>query len=402
VPALVSVTASGSSAPSPRVVIVGAAGFTNLGDDAILRAMLAELRRVLPGPAFIVAGGPHPVAEPGIEWIHVRDIRAVDAAIARSDLVIVGGGGFIYDYDAILTPRDYFRGDITFMYPYFRAAQAASARGVPLYFYAVGVDSLVTPVGRAFARDVLSLASAITVRDELSLLEVRRAGVDPALVEVTADPAVTAGTAADEWRERPLGRVVVFVTRPWLRWAGTWTPSASQLYDTYVGWLASAADHAAEAWDATPVFLPGQRYNDDDLETAAEVVARMSAGGRARLVHEVTDDEQYRAALASADAVVSSRLHPVILACNGDVPVVGVAITEKVRAFFLALGISEQLISPWAACSKQVRDALDRALGEPDPIRARVQTGLARQRSAAARNPVVARELLALSSARAR
>ena len=111
-PALVSVTASGSSAPSPRVVIVGAAGFTNLGDDAILRAMLAELRGVLPGPAFIVAGGPHPVAEPGIEWIHVRDIRAVDAAIARADFVIVGGGGFIYDYDAILTPRDYFRGDI--------------------------------------------------------------------------------------------------------------------------------------------------------------------------------------------------------------------------------------------------------------------------------------------------
>ena len=277
-PALVSVTASGSSAPSPRVVIVGAAGFTNLGDDAILRAMLAELRGVLPGPAFIVAGGPHPVAEPGIEWIHVRDIRAVDAAIARSDLVIVGGGGFIYDYDAILTPRDYFRGDITFMYPYFRAAQAASARGVPLYFYAVGVDSLVTPVGRAFARDVLSLASAITVRDEPSPPEVRRAGVDPALVEVTADPAVTAGTAADEWRERPLGRVVVFVTRPWLRWAGTWTPSASAAL-RHIRWLARVRGRSRRRSLGRDARVPPRRkrYNDDDLETAAEVVARMSA-----------------------------------------------------------------------------------------------------------------------------
>ena len=378
----------------PRIVIVGAAGFTNLGDDAILAVMLAELREAVPGATLVVAGGPDEVA--GADgWVHVRDIRAVDAAVTHADLVIVGGGGFIYDYDAIIAPYDFFRGDITFMFPYYRAALAARTRDVPVYFYGIGVDSLVTPAGRALTRDVLSRASAITVRDPLSALELERAGVRAPLVEVTADPAVRVEPATAEWRDRPPGRAVAFVTRPWLRWAGTWTPSAAQYYDTYVGWLAAAADHVVGAWDATPVFLPGQRYNDDDLETAASVVERMAAGERARILSETVDEEQYRAALGSAAAVVSSRLHPLILAGAAGVPVVGVAITEKVRAFLVTAGIDGQLVSPWGSSFPLLRAAIDRALGEPGPIRESLRTGLERQRRAAARNPVIAAELLA-------
>jgi polysaccharide pyruvyl transferase WcaK-like protein len=308
--------------------------------------------------------------------------------------VIVGGGGFIYDYDAIIAPYDFFRGDITFMYPYYRAALAARTRDVPVFFYGIGVDSLVTPAGRALARDVLSLASAITVRDPLSLIELARAGVRAPLVEVTADPAVSVEPSGTEWRDRPAGRVVAFVTRPWLRWAGTWTDSAAQFYDTYVSWLASAADHVVGAWDATPIFLPGQRYNDDDLETAAVVIERMAASARARILSEIVDEEQYRAALGSADAVVSSRLHPLILAGAAGVPVVGIAITEKVRAFLVTLDVGDQLVSPWGGSFPQLRGAIDRAMGDPDPIRDRLQRELERQRRAAARNADIARELL--------
>ncbi len=379
----------------PRVVIVGAAGFTNLGDDAILAVMLDELRAAMPAATFVVAGGPEAIEDAGVGWIHVRDIRAVDAAVARAQLVIVGGGGFVYDYDAIITPFDFFRGDITFMYPYYRAALAARMRDVPVYFYGVGIDSLVTPVGRALARDVLSRAHAITVRDPLSLIELRRAGVRAPLVEVTADPAVRVEAASAKWQDRPPGRVVAFVTRPWLRWAGTWTASAAQFYDTYVGWLAAAADHVVDTWDATPVFLPGQRYNDDDLETAASVVERMAFGARAHILSEIVDEEQYRAALGSAAAVVSSRLHPLILAGTAGVPIVGIAITEKVRAFMATIGVDAQLVSPWGASFPLLRDAIDRALGEPAPILDRLGAGLALQRQAAARNPVIAREIVA-------
>jgi polysaccharide pyruvyl transferase WcaK-like protein len=385
---------------SARIVIAGAAGFTNLGDDAILSAMLAELREVLPDAAFVVAGGPEPPPDPSVEWIAVRDGSAVDAALTRADLLIVGGGGFIYDYDGILAPTDLHRGDITFMYPYYRAALAASTRHVPLYFYGIGVDSLVTPTGRALTRDVLSRASAITVRDPISLVELARAGVSAPIVELTADPAVRADSATPEWSDRPEGRVVTFVTKPWLRWAGTWTASAAQYYGRYVQWLAAAADYMVERWDATPVFLPGQRYNDDDLETAAHVVERMTAGHRARIVAEVDDEEQYRGALAHADALVSSRLHPLILATSAGVPVVGIAVSEKVRAFLSVLGLDEQIVSPWASSSVQLEHAVERSLTDRASMRTRIAPYLAAQRRAAARNPQVAKELLRVAAGR--
>lgn len=381
----------------PRVVIVGAAGFTNLGDDAILTAMLSELRLAIPGAELVVAGGsPELIATAhGVEAVAVRDIRAVDAGLAGADLAIVGGGGFIFDYDGIISPYDFLRGDITYMFPYYRATLCARARDVPVYFYAVGIDSLVTPAGRALTRDVLSLASAVTVRDALSLLELRAAGVRCPLVEVTADPAVRIPPPRRAWGSRPAGRVVVFVVRPWLRFAGAWTASASQYFERYVSWLAASADHAAEAWDATAVFVAGQQYNDPDLEVAHAVASRMNRADRALVGPGVADEEQYRAVFASADAVVSTRLHPLILAATAGVPVVGVTASEKVRAFVAALGIDSQVASPWATSARHLDAALDRAFADTAELRDTMRAGLERQREAAARNPTIAAELLA-------
>jgi polysaccharide pyruvyl transferase WcaK-like protein len=107
------------------------------------------------------------------------------------------------------------------------------------------------------------------------------------------------------------------------------------------------------------------------------------------------DEEQYRAVFAGADAVVSSRLHPLILASTAGVPVVGVAINEKVRAFLTAIRLDEQIVSPWAASATSLVGALDRALRRPEQIRAELREGIDRQRTAAARNPLIAAELLA-------
>jgi polysaccharide pyruvyl transferase WcaK-like protein len=374
-------------------VIVGAAGYTNLGDDAILTAMLGELREALPGAWFTVASGnPQSVGKLGVETIGL-DTGSLDAALVRADLAIVGGGGFIYDYDGILSPHDFLRGDSTFMYPYYRAALCARARDVPLFFYALGVESLVTPVGRALARDVLSLADAITVRDALSLCELRGAEIS-APIEVTADPAVGYRPSPQGWKDRPAGRVVAFVARQWLRFSGGWTESAEQYFDRYCAWLADGADHAVEQWDATPIFLAGQRYNDDDLGAAERIVARMRNKERAVVVSDVASLEQYYAVLASADGVVSARLHPIILAATAGVRSVGVVVSAKITAFLFALGMGELALSPWAASIPRLRAAIDTVLATEISLRARIEQGMNRQREAARRNPALAAQLL--------
>jgi polysaccharide pyruvyl transferase WcaK-like protein len=383
------------TAGGKNVVIVGAAGYTNFGDDAILEAMLAELRAVLPGAKFTVAGG-LPDELPASDDVTPIKLETgqLDAALARAHLAIIGGGGFLYDYDGILTPHDFLRGDATFMYPYFRGALCARARNVPLYFYGIGVESLVTPVGRALTRDILSLADAITVRDELSLRELREAGIS-ARVDVTADPAVTLEPPNTSWPGRPAGRVVGFAPRLWLRFSGAWTEESQMRFDRYCTWLAEAADHVWDEWRATPVFFASQRYNDDDLEAAEQIVARMRNRGHAIVIATVESLESYRAMLASLDLLVSARLHPMILAATAGVPSVGIVVSAKIVAFLGRLGLTQLAASPWAASGFKLRNAIDTCFREPETVGIRLRNGMAEQRAAASRNPELAVRLAA-------
>lgn len=379
-----------------RVLVVGASGFTNLGDDAILAAMLDELRQALPGATFAIAGGA-PDRLGGQDRVHGLsfDEVAIDGAMEGADLLIVGGGGFIYDDDARLTYEDFRRGRFASFFPYYRAAATAHQRGIPIYFYAVGVGPLVTPGGREITRDVLSLASAITVRDPVSLHELEAAGVSAPLILLTADPAVRLPSPRRQWARRPEGRVVGFIARVWLRFEGDWTVSGRQFFDRYLDWLAAAADHVVERWNATPVFLAGQRLNDDDLEVESRIIERMRHADRAWLHEEIADYETLNVIVGGLDALVSTRLHPLIMAAISAVPTIGITSRPKVRAFLSTLGLGELAFSPWLA-SDALCHALDSILANPEPVRERLRLGVAAQARAAERNPVVAADLLAV------
>ncbi len=399
------VQAQRSASRAPRLVLVGAAGFTNLGDDAILAAMLAELRVACHGAHFTVATG-DPEAFAGDPTLGGDDVAlipftdaAIAAALAAADLLIVGGGGFIYDYDARISAHNFLHGDPSLFYPHFRALVVAHALGVPSQVYGIGVGPLVTAAGRGLTRTILGLADAITVRDPFSLLELRAAGLDRADLAITADPALGLAPAPPPITAAA-GRVVGFVARGWLQQGGGWTTPGAARHERYLDWLAAGADYAIERWDATPLFLPLQRRYDDDRASAALVIARMRHGARARIAEGLTGYRDLQATLAGLDALVSSRLHPLILGCSAGVPPIGIALSPKVRAFLGDLGLGELVLSPWLARDADLRAALDRALDAPAPLRAQLRDRLATQRDAAKRNPQLAATLLGQAAGR--
>ena len=81
-----------------HLLICGAAGYTNAGDDAILWGMLAQLRTALPGRSIRVAGGPElsgllrPFSATPLSY---DDRAELARAIDKADLVLLGGGGLL-------------------------------------------------------------------------------------------------------------------------------------------------------------------------------------------------------------------------------------------------------------------------------------------------------------------
>src|ERR1051326_5263044 len=117
-----------------RIGISGSYGGLHLGDEAILHSMISQLRRDPPGA--ITGFSPAP---PGTKRRHgveravpVRKMSRAEAVpeVERLDLLIIGGGGILFDADARI---------------YLREAQIAKEKGVPVMLYAVGAGQ----IGRA-------------------------------------------------------------------------------------------------------------------------------------------------------------------------------------------------------------------------------------------------------------
>ncbi len=381
----------------PRLLIIGAYGMTNLGDDAILAAMLAELRDAVPGATFAVvaqdlAALPN---DADITPIAFNDL-AIRAALDGADLLIIGGGGLLFDFRIRASYDDFFSDRATNFYPHYRAALIAHGRGIPIHLYAVGVGPLVGPVARDLTRTICDLASAITVRDRLSQIELQALGIPAARIEVTADPAVRLPVPAIRRDAGPPR--VGFVIRNWFPITAPGAvqlPHASAYLERYLDTFAAAADHVAAQRDGRPIFFSVQNEVDDDRHFAERVLARMTHRDRALVIETAADHLDLQAQLGALDLAVTTRLHGAIFAANVGVPAIGYNLNTKIRAFLTDLGLPELAVSPWNGRQTALTELIDRVLDHREAFQARVRAGMQAQRQAAARNPQVSAGLLA-------
>ena len=285
------------------VVICGAYGMSNAGDDAILAAVTASLRRLdRELPITVVCRHPKRVARAcGAAAVGRMNAIGWLRAMGRSRLFILGGGGLLQD---VTSRRS--------LWYYLALLRIAKAMGCATQLYGVGAGPILHDREQMWTANTLNrYADVITVRDGASLAVLKSWGVRGSKRLLAADPVLGAEAAPAE-RERKAG----FVLR---HWPEVWS---------HVPDFAQAARYVWERYHLPPVFLC---LAPEDRRVIGDVCALLDG-----VPYTVSADAK-RAGRMSL--VVSMRLHGLIFALTGGAPAAGVSYDPKVDAFCTEAGL---------------------------------------------------------------
>ena len=301
------------------VLICGAYGHGNAGDEAILEAIVREMRAIDPEmPVTVLSRTPKETAERnGVRALHTFDFPRFLGVMRRSKLFLNGGGSLIQD---VTSSRS--------LWYYLFTIRAAKRLGCRVLMYGCGIGPVTRAFDRRLTRRVLNKnVDIITLREEDSLAELRAFGVDAPEIVLAADPALTLPAASPEAADaalRALGvepgtKCVGVCVR---RWPGF-------LAKTPV--FAAALRHAWEKYGLSPVFLSINHRSDG--EAAERICEKLPAETPRYLLREPMPTSLTIALLSKMELVVSMRLHGLIFSAASGVPLVGVSYDPKVTAF---------------------------------------------------------------------
>lgn len=300
------------------VVICGAYGMGNSGDEAILDAIVAEMRAIDPlMPLTVMTRDPAGAsARLGLTAVHTFNFPRFLAVMRRRALYINGGGSLIQD---VTSRRS--------LWYYLFTLRAAKRLGCKVMMYGCGIGPVKRPGGVERTRRVLnSCVDAITLREPDSIEELARFGVTKPEIILASDPALTLPSAPAEEVDAALeaagaapgGKYICFALRLW--------PG----FGEKAGVFAAAARHAHAAYGLTPVFLPINHLDDGQ---AAALVAEKLGDTPHVLLPGPMSSALVIGLMSRMQVVVSMRLHGLIFAAGQGVPLIGVSYDPKVTAF---------------------------------------------------------------------
>ena len=327
------------------VVICGAYGRGNAGDDAILDAILQEIRSLDPDmPVTVLSKDPAATRLTyRVRSIHRSHILSWRKAMRKSVLYLNGGGSLIQD---VTSRRS--------LWYYLYNIRSAHALGCRVQMYGCGIGPVTREKHRRMAaRTLNSCVDIITLREPDSQAELQAMGVTSPQILLTADPALTLRAATEDETDSvllcagipPHGKYLCFALR---RWPG---------FEEAAPALRAAAAYAYETYGLTPVFLSVEKHLDPGA-------GRIAADGLS-VPHYFLDDAGKAGtiigALSRMEAVVSMRLHALIFAAGQGIPLVGIVYDPKVSSFLRYIG-QEQFADLSALTEDKLCRMIDRAV----------------------------------------
>lgn len=321
-----------------RILIQGAYGGFNLGDELILHRVKGELLE-RGHEVLATSGKPEHTRKyhdiEAVPWVEPHRLRTETLKIIDSfDAVVLGGG------------EQFMEGDIPNPFWGLLAQAAYISAGArraskPIFLWSVGVPDGISVIGNWMIRRWLAPSAFGTVRDERSRQRLLGEGFNPSRIDVAPDPVfllprVEARTARAYLEEiiggdagdRP---IIMFV------------PHRNKISTTeYLHKSLPALRSAAERHGAIIGVQFMGIHNQHDLTLLEHPSMQPDSILRHIPVRDYAP-EQLACIFGGADLVVSTRMHPLIVAMTQGTPFINIARSSKMEAFGEHVEIPNQL-----------------------------------------------------------
>lgn len=337
--------------PRDGVVVCGAYGYGNAGDDAILKSIIHSVREIDEYmPVTVLAKNTLSIKQRyRVNSVYTFNLPKILRHMRKAQLYINGGGTLIQNATSHRS-----------LWYYLFTLWAAKRLGGKVDMYGCGIGPVNGRRSQGLAKWVLnSSVDSITLREPDSMEELARWGVNRPRIRLASDPALVLPPAPPEEAVKllrghgldPDGRYICFLLRSW------------RGFSEKAPVLARCAQRARKELGLVPVFLSINPFQD---ECAARAVSdKMDEPGV--LLSGSPSPELLIALLRHMSVVVSMRLHGLIFSSLSGAPLVGVSYDPKIGSFLRYLGYGEwlelgQVTEEWlfAAIARACREDLPR------------------------------------------
>ena len=331
-----------------RILISGYYGFDNVGDEAILAALLEGMGARHPEWVPVVLSHKPSQTEMtyGVEAVSRDSFLSLWEEMGRADLFLSGGGGLLQTATSQLS-----------LVYYLSLFELAKRRGTPYVLLGQGLGPLAGPGVGAAVRRYLGGAEAVVLRDAESVRLARELGGGTWKVErgtrggegkrgrvvEAADLALLLKAAPEREAENLLGALgephppapnpTPLTPLPKGRGEQTRPPLCGVILRGWGGKepgeaAAEACDYWEEKLGMRCVLLP---FQPEDRALAWRVAA--TALAEPAVLDTPVSPAEMLALIGRLDMVVTMRLHGLIFAAAQQVPALGLSYDPKVTAF---------------------------------------------------------------------
>lgn len=359
------------------VLVCGAYGMYNAGDEAVLDAVLSEMRAIDPFmPLTVLSRDPaETAATHSVRALHSFRVLSMLRCMRRSELFLSGGGSLIQD---VTSSRS--------LWYYLWTLLAARRCGCKVMMYGCGVGPVLRAGNRRRAGRVISrCVDAATLRESGSLEALRSLGVSGPDIALAAEPALGLPPAPDAELDRLFHRLGIPANgRCFCVCVRRWPGIRDKL-----PFFAAAARHVWQRYGLTPVILSVNQKQDRDSAQALRDL--LTPDVPCHLVTEAMRVPELIGFIARMEGILSMRLHVLIFAASQATPMAGVSYDPKVASFLDYAEARSYLDYAALERPEQLLDIIDEALGAD---RAALREATDRLLALERRNGAVARRLL--------